>query len=161
MTVEYPQLQKIQVFQRIVARRWELGWGIAGGKLQPTQHEDRIQPGIPTSQYRTRCPGALSRRGLNAIRQDTAIQLRIMEAEANFIRDIQDDRNGPSSEASFCNPETVRKEKKKANGLLKRKDTLYFLRKKKKKKEGGRKAETGEVRSSSSSRLLTLPGGRR
>lgn len=137
MTVEYLQLQKIQLFQRIVARRSELGWGIAGGKLQPTQHEDRIQPGIPTSRYRRTCPGVLSRRGLNATRQDTAIQLRIMEVEANSIREIQDDRKRPSGEASFCNPETVRKEEKRQMVSFKRKDTLYFLRIKKKKR--GRK----------------------
>lgn len=114
------------MFQRIVARRSELGWGIAGGKLQPTQHADRIQPGTPISQDRTTCSGALSRRGLNAKRQDTAIQLCIMEVEANSIRDIQDDRNGPSSEASFCNQDSNKKEEK-ANGLLERKDTLNAL----------------------------------
>ena len=101
------------MFQRIVARRSELGWGIAGGKLQLTQHADRIQPGTPISQDRATCPGALSRQGLNAKRQDTAIQLCIMEVEANSIRDIQDDRNGPLNEASLCNEDSNEKQKKK------------------------------------------------
>ena len=130
MTVEYLQLQKIQVFQRIVARRSELGWGIAGDTTtgESYQHEDRIQPGIPTSQDRARCPGALSKRGLNATRQDTAIQLRIMAAEATSIRDIQDDRNGPSSEAFFAIRTVRKKEETNRKGSLKRKNAFCVLK---------------------------------
>ena len=130
MTVEYLQLQKIQVFQRIVARRSELGWGIAGDTTtgESYQHEDRIQPGIPTSQDRARCPGALSKRGLNATRQDTAVQRRIMEVEANSIRDIQDDRKVPSSEASFCNPDSKKKEEANMKGPLEKKDAFCVLK---------------------------------
>ena len=36
-----------------------------------------------------------------------------MEVEANSIRDIQDDRNGPLNEASLCNEDSNEKQKKK------------------------------------------------